>query len=192
MLSVMTVNGPRLSVEPVSEPGLCLFRTSFGRPLSNDPFCFGFGVVWLSRCCVPSVFCVVSICGVAGFLFFESLSDFVSWVSLGDFMNRPSGPCNPVPLFFCSCANSEIGLLMCFLCNISFSAVVTVCLVPDTAVCNLSEYALPNFGLFTLFSRIGMGSYLHLLILFSVLSEAGQRHGKLSRRNIPVGYLVLL
>ena len=104
MLSVMTDNGQRLSVEPVSELGLCLFRISFGRPLPNDPFCFRFGLVWLSPCCVPYVFCVVS----------ESLSDFVSWVSLGDFMN----PSIPVLLFFCSCANSEIGLLICFLCNI--------------------------------------------------------------------------
>ena len=55
MFSVMMVKGPRLSVEPVSEPGLCLLRTSFGRPLPNDPLVFVVGVVGLLRDCVPSV-----------------------------------------------------------------------------------------------------------------------------------------
>ena len=105
-------------------------------------------------------------------------------------MNRPSGPLSPIPLFFCSCANSEIGLLMCFRCRILFSAVVTVCLVPDTAVL-LSRRSQISVYLF--FSReIEMGKYSLLLVPSFVSSVAGQRHRPLRGRNIPVRYLVLL
>ena len=56
-----------------------------------------------------------------------------------DFINRPSGPRRPVPLLLGSCVSSEIGLLINFLCKTLLSAVVTVWLVPDTAIWILAE-----------------------------------------------------
>ena len=111
-------------------------------------------VDWLPWSWVSSVICAVSIRSVVGLLLSESLSDSGSRVSFDDFVNRPSGPRSPVPLLFGSCANSEIGLLMCFLCSILYSAVVTVCFVPDITVCSLSENALSNFSLFVFFKKL--------------------------------------
>ena len=75
-------------------------------------------------------------------------------IILGDLMKRPSGPRDPVPLMLCSYVNSKIGLLMCFLCEILLSAVVTVCLVPDIATRVLSKYAFSISGFVFFFFHV--------------------------------------
>ena len=113
--------------------------------------------------CSPDV--VVAVAVATGEASPWSLSESGTLTILGDLVKRPSGPRGPVPrLVLFSCTISEMGLLICFLCKILLSDVVIVCLVPDMAICVLSEYALSNFGFFIFFSRKRNG---YLLTPFS-------------------------
>ena len=134
------------------EPEFWRFLISFGRPLPIV-LCFGGGVV-----CSPNV--VVAVAIVTGEASPWSLSESWTLNILDDLVKRPSGPRGPVPrLVLFSCTSSEMGLLLIFLCKILLSDVVIVCLVPDMAICVLSEYALSNFGLFIFFQGKGTGIY---------------------------------
>ena len=67
-----------------------------------------------------------------------------SWYTLfsfGDLMNLLSAPRRPVPLFFCSCTKSKLGLFM-FFHHIVLLEVVIACSVPEIAICGLSKYPL--------------------------------------------------
>ena len=131
------VSGPG-AVVACGEFGLVRSRTSFGLSLPSVPV---LSVVLVSDSGVFGL--SVSINGVS-----DSLSNSITVVRLcldGDLINRPSGPRGPNPLLFCSWLNLEMGLLIVFLCRILPFGVVTVCFVPDTANCGLSDYALSNF-----------------------------------------------
>ena len=136
IFAVTMVSGP-VVVVACGEFGVVRSRTNFGLPLPIVP------VLIVVLGCASGVFgLVVSINGVS-----DSLSDSITVVRLcldGDVINRPSGPRGPIPLLFCSWLKLEMGLLIIFLCRILPFGVVMVCLVPDTANCGLSEYALSN------------------------------------------------
>ena len=145
------VSGPG-AVDACGEFGLVRSQTSFGLPLPSVP------VLSVVLVCGSKVFGLsVSIIGVS-----DSLSDSITVVRLcldGDLMNRPSGPRGPNPLLFCSWLKLEMGLLIVCLCRILPFGVVTVCFVPDTVNCGLSEYALSNLLRWCFFLKRKKGSY---------------------------------
>ena len=155
MFSVTRVNGPvslccfpdwgDASPPVTGEPDLWRSLTSFGRPLLIVPL-FGGGVV-------DSPNFGVVVVRVAGEASPGSLSESWILIILGDLVKRLSGPHCPVPLLLFSYKISKTGSLICFLCKILLSDVVMVCIVPDMAICVLSEYELSNLGLFIFFFK---------------------------------------
>ena len=85
-----------------------------------------------------------------------SVQVFLQFGRFGESAVSSTGPGSCAVRLLCE---FKIGSLMCFPCKTLFSDVVVVCLVPDYAICGISEHALSNFCFIIFFSKAPLNEY---------------------------------